>query len=231
MNTIRSHHDRARLHSFSLCICFAVLLLAGSASAFAQKAAPIDINLDPAATSIHWTLNTTVHTVHGTFKLKNGSFRIDPTSGDASGQIVIDATSGESGDSPRDNRMQGFVLESPKYPTITFRPTHVVGKVDLSAPGPVTVDGFLNLHGQDHPLQITVNLHPQATAVALAAHFAVPYVAWGLKDPSTFIFRADKQVMLDVDATAIPGPDSSARAAAGSIARPILHPSEVHSAR
>ena len=151
--------------------------------------------------------------------------------GDASGQIVIDATSGESGDSSRDNRMQGVILESPKYPTITFRPTHVVGKVDLSAAGPVTVDGVLNLHGQDHPLQMTVNLHPQAPAVALAAHFTVPYVAWGLKDPSTFIFRTDKQVTLDVDATAIPAPDSSARAAAGSIAHPILHPSEVHSAR
>ena len=34
-------------------------------------------------------------------------------------------------------------------------------------------------------MQITVNLHPQATAVALAAHFSVPYVAWGLKDQKT----------------------------------------------
>ena len=48
-----------------------------------------------------------------------------------------------------------------KYPTITFRPTHVDGKIDLTVAGPVTVHGILNLHGQDHPLQITVNLHPQ----------------------------------------------------------------------
>ncbi len=198
--------------------------------AFAQKAAPIDVTLDPAATSIHWTLNTTIHTVHGTFKLKNGSFHIDPATGDASGQIVIDANSGESGDSPRDNRMQSLVLESPKYPTITFRPTHVVGKIDLATPGLVTVAGFLNLHGQDHPMQITVNLHPQTPAVALAAHFAVPYVAWGLKDPSTFIFRTDKEVILDIAATALPAPDASA-SATSSIAHPILRPTEVHSAR
>jgi polyisoprenoid-binding protein YceI len=201
------------------------ILLAVGNPAFAQKAAPIDINLDPAATAIHWTLGTTVHTVHGTFKLKNGSFRIDPATGNASGEIVIDATSGESADTARDHRMQSVVLESSKYPTITFRPTHVVGKVDLSAAGPVTVEGILNLHGQDHPMQMTVNLHPQAATVALAAHFAVPYVAWGLKDPSIAFFRTDKQVMLDVDATAIPAESVHA------VARPILRPTEVHSAQ
>jgi polyisoprenoid-binding protein YceI len=227
MNPLRIDRDRSRFHSVLSCV---VVLLAVGVPAFAQKAAPIDIKLDPNTTAIHWTLNTTVHTVHGTFRLKNGSFHIDPATGEASGQIVIDANSGESGDSPRDNRMQSLVLESPKYPTITFRPTHVVGKIDLATPGLVTVAGFLNLHGQDHPMQITVNLHPQAPAVALAAHFAVPYVAWGLKDPSTFIFRTDKEVILDIDATAVPAPDSSASSAA-SIAHPILHPSEIHSGR
>jgi polyisoprenoid-binding protein YceI len=227
MNPHRIDRDRVRLHSVLSCV---VVILAVGASAFAQKTAPIDIKLDPATTFIHWTLNTTVHTVHGTFKLKNGSFRIDPVTGEASGQIVIDANSGESGDSSRDNRMQSAVLESPKYPTIVFRPSHVVGKVDLAATGPVTVQGFLNLHGQDHPMQITVNLHPQAPAIALAAHFAVPYVAWGLKDPSTFIFRTDKEVILDITATALPVPDASA-SAASSIAHPILRPTEVHSER
>jgi polyisoprenoid-binding protein YceI len=225
MNPLRTH--TARRHNFSLLSGLAVLLAVGI-PALAQTTTPIDINLDPAATSIHWTLNTTVHTVHGSFKLKNGSFHIDPLTGEASGQIVIDAASGESADSARDNRMQSIVLESPKYPTITFRPTHVVGKVDLSAPGPVTVEGFLNLHGQDHPMQITVNLHPQAASVGLAVHFAVPYVAWGLKDPSTFIFRTDKQVILDVDATAIP---VGASHATDSVARPILRPSETHLVR
>ena len=183
--------------------CLAILLVL-TASAFARKSAPIDISLDPASTQIHWTLNTTLHNVHGTFKLKSGSFRIDPATGDASGQIVIDATSGESGDSSRDNRMHSAVLESPKYPTITFRPTHVSGKIDLAATGPVTVSGILNLHGQDHPIEITVNLHPQAPGVVLSTHFTVPFVAWGLKDPSVAFLRTEKEVTLDVDATAAP---------------------------
>jgi len=183
-----------------------VVLLAVAAAAFAQNSAvaPIDISLDPASTQIHWTLNTTLHNVHGTFRLKSGAFRIDPATGEASGQIVIDATSGESGDSSRDNRMHSVILESPKFPTITFRPTHVAGKVDLAAAGPVTVAGFLNLHGLDHPIEITVNLHPQARAVALSSHFTVPFVAWGLKDPSVAFLRTDKEVTLDVDAVAAP---------------------------
>jgi polyisoprenoid-binding protein YceI len=182
-----------------------VVLLAFAASALAQKPAPpVDINLNPASTEINWTLNTTTHTVHGTFKLKNGTMRIDPASGAVSGQIVIDATSGESGDSARDKRMHSVVLESTKYPTITFRPTHVDGKVDLTTAGSVTVDGIMNLHGQDHPMQITVNLHPRDASVTSQSHFIIPFVAWGLKDPSFMMFRTEKIVTLDVDAVAVP---------------------------
>ena len=135
---------------------------------------------------------------------KNGSFQVDPATGDASGLIVVDATSGESGDESRDKRMHNAILESAKYPAITFRPTHVDGPINLATAGAVTVHGVLNLHGQDHPLDLTVNLHPQGSAVALATHFTVPFVAWGLKDPSTFVFRTDKEVTLDVDGTFIP---------------------------
>jgi polyisoprenoid-binding protein YceI len=99
--------------------------------------------------------------------------------------------------------MHTAILESPQYPTVTFRPTHVDGTIDRAATGPVIVHGIFTLHGQDHPLQISVNLHSQSSAVALATHFNVPFVAWGLKDPSTFVFRTDKEVTVDIDATMI----------------------------
>jgi len=194
-----------KLRSTLAALCCALLL---ATSALAQKPqTPFAVTLDPATTAIHWTLNTTLHTVHGTFKLKSGAFKIDPATGEASGLIVIDATSGESGDASRDKRMHAAILESPQYPTIAFRPTHVDGAIDLSATGPVTVSGIITLHGQEHPLQIAVNLHPQASAVALATHFTVPFVAWGLKDPSTFVFRTDKEVTLDIDAAIVPTPE------------------------
>lgn len=191
------------------------LLLAFVPCTIAQKPqTPFSVTLNPATTSVHWTLNTTLHTVHGTFKLKSGVFKIDPATGDASGLIVVDATSGESGDTARDKHMHAAILESAQYPAITFRPTHIDGNIDLTAAGavsaqaPLVVHGIFTLHGQDHPLDITVNLRPQSSdvpsAVALATHFAVPFVAWGLKDPSTFVLRTDKQVALDIDATIVP---------------------------
>lgn len=196
-------------------------VLAVSSAKAQQTSPPFAVTLQPAATSIHWTLDTTLHTVHGTFKLKSGSFRIDPASGDASGLIVIDATSGESADSARDSRMHKVILESERYPEISYRPQHVSGHIDLATGGDVTVDGTFRLHGADHPLQLTVHLQPQGSGAKLSTHFSIPFVAWGLKDPSTFVFRTEKQVVLDIDASFTPVMDHIS-------ARPILHPGEVH---
>ena len=200
--------NRTRAHRAALPCMIALLAL--STSAFAQeKPNALDFKLDPATTAIHWTLNTTVHNVHGSFKLKNGSLRIDPATGNATGLIVIDATSGESGDSSRDKRMHSVVLESAKFPDITFRPTHIEGKVDLNASGPITVDGVMNLHGQDHPMQMTVTLHPKDAAIASETRLVIPFVAWGMKDPSVMMFRTEKQVTIDIDATAIHSSDTA----------------------
>ena len=209
MNAIRTRDARDSIRAFPALLGLLVVLGLTAAARAQAPATPIAITLDPSTTSIRWTLNTTLHTVDGTFKLKNGAFKIDPATGSVNGEIVVDAASGESGDSARDKRMHSAVLESAQYPTITFRPTHIDGKIDLAAAGSVVVDGILNLHGQDHPMKITVNLHPQGDGVALATHFTVPFVAWGLKDPSTFVFRTDKQVTLDVEATAMPFRDPS----------------------
>ena len=209
MNAIRTRDARDSIRAFPALLGLLVLLGLTAAARAQAPATPIAITLDPSTTSIRWTLTTTLHTVDGTFKLKNGAFKIDPATGSVNGEIVVDAASGESGDSARDKRMHSAVLESAQYPTITFRPTHIDGKIDLAAAGSVVVDGILNLHGQDHPMKITVDLHPQGDGVALATHFTVPFVAWGLKDPSTFVFRTDKQVTLDVEATAVPFRDPS----------------------
>jgi polyisoprenoid-binding protein YceI len=209
VNEIRTPGAHDSIRAFSALLGLLVVLGLTAAARAQAPATPIAITLDPSTTSIRWTLDTTAHTVHGTFKLKNGAFKIDPATGSVNGEIVVAATSGESGDSGRDKRMHSAVLESAQYPTITFRPTHIDGKIDLAAAGSVVVDGILNLHGQDHPMKITVDLHPRGDGVALATHFTVPFVAWGLKDPSTFVFRTDKQVTLDVEATAMPFRDPS----------------------
>ena len=58
------------------------------------------------------------------FKLKHGALQLDPA-GKISGEIVVDATSGDSGSGMRDRKMHKEVLESERYPEISFRPDRV----------------------------------------------------------------------------------------------------------
>jgi polyisoprenoid-binding protein YceI len=168
----------------------------------AQQSRIMDITFDPASTTIHWTLGAVLHTVHGTFKLKSGVVHLDPRTGEMTGLLVVDATSGESGNSERDQKMHQSVLESSKYGTITFRPIHLNGTFQPNQTQTLMVDGVLNLHGKDHPLQLTVDLRPTSNAMSVATHFDVPYVQWGLKNPSTFVLRVSKDVSVNIEATA-----------------------------
>jgi len=77
---------------------------------------------DPPQSQVHWTLDTTLHQVHGTFRLKSGKILFDPATGNASGALVVDATSGESGNESRDKRMHSSIIESRKYTEIGSRP-------------------------------------------------------------------------------------------------------------
>ena len=78
------------------------------------------MSVDAAHSAVHWTLDSSVHTVHGTFRVKRGTLSFDSASGKASGEIVVDATSGESGNDSRDHKMHNEVLESSKYTEVIF---------------------------------------------------------------------------------------------------------------
>jgi polyisoprenoid-binding protein YceI len=163
--------------------------------AFAQQAA---LELDPARTEIHFALKSSLHTVHGTFKLKSGKVSFDPQTGKVSGLIVADATTGESGNGGRDSKMHREIIESKKYPEITFAPHEVEGNVPAEGDSRVQVKGTFNLHGQDHEIVVPVDLRLSGSEVTLDANFVIPYIAWGLKNPSTFILRAGDTVQVSI---------------------------------
>ena len=154
----------------------------------------------PAQAGIHWTLNTVLHTVHGTFRLKEGSIHFDRSTGKASGEIVIDALSGESGSSSRDSRMHSSILESTSFPRIVFRPDHVSGQIPAQGAGRLEVHGAFELHGKSHDFTLPVEVQVDAAQIAVKSQFQVPYVQWGLKNPSTFILRVDDRVLVDLTA-------------------------------
>jgi polyisoprenoid-binding protein YceI len=170
--------------------------------ASAQSAQPAPsgfvLVLDPAQCKIHYSVDSTVHTVHGTFNLKSGTVQLD-ASGKATGEIIVFATSGDSGNSSRDEKMHKDVLESAKYPDAIFRPAHVDGKVARNGESDVKLHGIMLLHGAQH--EIVAPVHAQLTADHWTgtASFDVPFIEWGMKDPSNWLLKVKPVVHVDLE--------------------------------
>lgn len=179
-------------------IFFFLVALLASPRVSAQETV---VTLDPAQTRLEYALGATLHEVHGTFRLKSGVVHFDPATGKAGGAIVVDATSGYSGNDGRDSKMHREILESPKYPEIVFMPARVKGVVNAQGTSQVEVSGIFRLHGQDHDLALPLSIQIAGSQVTATVHFAVPYQKWGLKNPSTFILRVKDTVEIDVEAT------------------------------
>jgi polyisoprenoid-binding protein YceI len=157
-----------------------------------------NFELDPAQTTVSFTLGDVLHTVHGTFHLKRGKIQFDDTTGEASGDLVVDALSGESGNASRDKKMHKENLESSKYSEITFTPQHIRGTVSTNGESQVDVDGLLVLHGQSRPFTLTLQVELQGGAGSADTAFVVPYEKWGVKNPSTFLLRVSDKVQINV---------------------------------
>ena len=114
------------------------------------------------------------------------------------GQIAVDVKSAKTGDNARDRQMHESVLESERFPEAIFSPDHVTGRLALSGESALEVHGSLHLHGSEHAMTIPVRVKIENGLVTATAKFVVPYVAWGMKDPSNLILRVDKTVEVEV---------------------------------
>ncbi len=174
-------------------------------SALPQHAAPqspaseIVLGLDPAQSKVHWTLGSTVHTVHGSFAFKKGTVQLDTSTGKASGEIVVDATSGNSGNDGRDKKMHKEVLESGRYAEVIFRPDRVEGKITPQGIFTVQVHGLFVLHGSEHELTVPVQAEFAGDHWTGSAKFNVPFIDWGLKNPSNFFLKVNHAVEIDLE--------------------------------
>jgi polyisoprenoid-binding protein YceI len=181
-------------------LCVAAPVCAAALTAGAQQ---MRVTLDPAATQINFTLAATLHTVHGTFKLKSGQIQWDAATGHAAGTIEIDATSGNTDNASRDKNMQNQVLESAKFPEITFTPSEIKGAFNKEGSSQLEVAGVIRIHGQDHDQTLKLAVEQAAGGrVKTSTQFLIPYVKWGIKDPSTFLLHVADTVNVEIQATA-----------------------------
>jgi polyisoprenoid-binding protein YceI len=159
------------------------------------------LQFDPSKTTIAFTLGDILHTVHGSFELKRGDVEYKIAAKSVSGNLIIDATSGQSGNHSRDRKMHKEILESARFPEINFHPDRVEGNVGTLGASNIQVHGIFSIHGIDHELTMPVKVEVFPDHWTADTHFTIPYVKWGIKNPSTFLLRVSESVEIDVHAS------------------------------
>lgn len=163
-------------------------------------AAESTVELDPARTIISFTLGDVLHTVHGTFKLKHGSITLDSSTGKASGEIIVDVASGNSGNGMRDKRMHREILESLRYPQAIFTADRVSGELAARGASQLDIHGAFQIHGASHEMTLHFNTQVNGSEVIFSTGFTIPYVQWGMKNPSNFLLRVNDKVEMNIQA-------------------------------
>ena len=176
---------------------FAVFALAGvlAPAAFAQHQAFV---VDPDASEVKMTLKTTHELVSGTFHIQSGSISFDRSTPEMSGSMVVLAGSGKTGNGSRDKKMNKDILEIQQHATISFEPKSYTGSIAPSGDSTLKVAGLFTLLGTPHEITIPMVVHLEGTAATAKADFVIPYVQWGLKNPSFLIWKADNDVAINL---------------------------------
>lgn len=155
--------------------------------------------LNPDASEVKMTLNTTHEVVKGTFHVQSGSIEFDRTNYKMSGSVAVLANSGKTGNGSRDKKMNKDILKVDQHTTISFTPKTYTGAIALSGDSAIQVNGVFTLLGNPHDLTIPMQIHMDGSKATARAQFVVPYVQWGLKNPSFMFWKAENTVAIDLN--------------------------------
>ncbi len=186
------------------------LLIVAAALAAQPAVAPVThellLQLDPDRSGADITLAGNLHMVEGTFRLQRGAIHFDPTTGKASGEIVFDATSGKTGNGSRDNKMHKDVIDSRRYPEIVFSPDRAEGALATAGASTLQVHGKFAMRGAEHEVTFPVDVTFAGSTWTAKASFQVPYVRWGMKNPSKLFFKVGDVVQVQFHAAGSAAP-------------------------
>ena len=174
-------------------------------------AEPLVLILSPERTRLTFTVGATGHAIEGVLALDSGEIHFDPETGEASGQVLIDLRRAVTGNRLRDHEMRTSVLETEQYPIAMFRPSRVAGTFAPSGPSQLTLAGLLSLHGTEHSMILQVLVNAAGETVSAETVFEVPYVAWGLKNPSFLFLRVAPIAAVSLRAEASLHPEDKPR--------------------
>lgn len=166
------------------------------ASALAQHQT---FTVNPDASEVRMKLNTTHEVVNGTFHVQSGSIEFERSNPRMSGSVVVLAGSGKTGNNSRDKKMNKDILKVDKYTTVSFAPKTYTGTIAPPGDSTIQVSGVFTLLGNPHDLTIPMQIHIDGSKATARAQFIVPYIQWGLKDPSFLFWKAEHEVAIDLN--------------------------------
>jgi hypothetical protein len=175
---------------------FIVLTLAVLVPAALAQHQVFAVNADTSQVKIK--LNTTHEVVNGTFHIQSGSINFDRTTAQISGIVVVTAGSGKTGNDSRDKRMDKEILKVDQFTTVSFAPKAYNGNIAPSGDSTIQVSGVFTLLGTPHDITIPMLIHMDGMKATATAKFVIPYVQWGLKNPSFLFWKADNDVAIDL---------------------------------
>jgi polyisoprenoid-binding protein YceI len=183
----------AGLRTLSLAV-----LLAAAAPLAAEN---LVLELDPRETTVSLRFGATLHTVHGSLGKTSGRIEFDPATGAASGEVVVDLTGATTGNDRRDRKMHERILATGRYPQAVFH----LERVNLPRPlrqgeNDLQLHGTVDFHGASHPVSLSARATLTGNQVRASGWLEVPYVQWGIPDPSFFLLRVAKVVTVEVTA-------------------------------
>ncbi len=155
--------------------------------------------VNPNASEVKMTLKTNHEIVNGTFHVQSGSIAFDPSTQKMSGSVVVAAGSGKTGNDSRDKKMDKDILKVDQYTTVAFAPKTYTGTIAPSGDSTIQVSGVFTLLGAPHDLSIPMQIHMDGSNATAKAQFVIPYVQWGLKNPSFMIWKAENDVAIDLN--------------------------------
>jgi polyisoprenoid-binding protein YceI len=153
-------------------------------------------SVNPDASEVKMKLNTTHEVVNGTFHIQSGSINFDRTTSHISGIVIVAAGSGKTGNDSRDKKMNKDILKVDQFATVSFAPKAYNGTIAASGDSTIQVSGVFTLLGIAHDLTIPMQIHIDGSKATAKAQFVVPYVQWGLKNPSFMIWKAENDVAI-----------------------------------
>jgi len=112
----------------------------------------------------------------------------------------VDVASGYSSSHARDRRMHKEVLQSDRYPEASFVPDKVEGKFSPEGVSKLEIHGLFTIHGAAHEITLHSEVEMKGGDMNASIHFSIPYVKWGMKNPSNFVLRVTDHVEIDMEA-------------------------------